>query len=253
MTTTLSQTLAVLTVICVGSASLAGQSDDFDGGLEGFWTFASIPTSGTDSASSVGNVLELTDSTTANSGGAAAIFGITSESFSGVLVAATVNPSETSGTNGDIGLLAHVDAINGTSYNLTIDYDAGNLNLERTDTSGQVVIGDDGSGGTPEAAVIPGFSDMASYYLELEVFNGELAGRVFDEAGGSLLASLTASDSTFTSGPAGVVISANDFSSSTFGQFDDFSAVAIPEPASMVLAMGVGVLGLTRRGRRRAA
>jgi len=80
-----------------------------------------------------------------------------------------------------------------------------------------------------------GFSD--SFYLELDVVGSNFTGRVYDHLGGTLLHSISATDSSYASGFSGVAVGAqgNLLNEALLGEFDTVASKAVPEPSSLVL------------------
>lgn len=145
-----------------------------------------------------------------------------------------------------LGLVIRSHAGSGTGYAAVLDLDdgAGNSNL--------YLFRSDGNPTNP----VPLGADMGltlstttAYNLSLRAWGDGLLAELYD-TGGTLLASVSATDSTYSDPGFGGVISAFD---STFmlTTFDNVGAAfGVPEPASVVL-MGLGGLGLMGFARRR--
>lgn len=249
----LASTLALL----AAPPAAADWVDNFNGGLQQSWTFSNLRgdmsgPSGTFTAGSVGNVLVLTDPTMPAAGGAAVAFGYVNESFSHVRVGGTVNPLGENNMNWEVGLVARANPAALQAYVLTVDWRAQNLDLSVVNGSADA----DQLAGAP----IPGLALTDSVYLWLELLGSDIVGRAYDQPGGTLLATVSATDTTFSSGVAGVVVSVASEGGyqgqSLFmplrGTFDNVSAT-VPEPATVVLlvAGGLGLAGWSFARRRR--
>ncbi len=268
----LSRSIAVMSLaaVCTALFSLspaaADWSDDFNGGLNPnlSWEFSNLKgdfsgSSATFTAGTAGDVLELTDPTTAAAGGAALGFGfVTDEVFDHVRVAGTINPLGESNAdwqnnnipvNWEIGLVARAQPATVSAYALTVDLVAQSLDLTLAQGQNQSELA---------AADIPGLAPDASVYLWFGLDGSTLIGRAYDAPGGNLLAEVAANDSTLTSGLSGVVVAAasegtyqgNSLFAPLRGTFDDVSST-VPEPASMILLLlgGAAVAGLAIRRR----
>ena len=91
-----------------------------------------------------------------------------------------------------------------------------------------------------------------SFFLEFEAIGTQLTGRVFDTAGGSLLATATTNDGSYASGFSGVFASLNTdvpapgIPNDIDASWDNITSV--PEPSSLAL-LALGGLMIARRRR----
>ncbi|WP_339910360.1 PEP-CTERM sorting domain-containing protein [Symmachiella dynata] len=213
----------LLTLVLACSPAHANWIDTFDGGFDQPWIFGNSPTSSTFSAVSVGNVLRVEDPTPVFSGGSAFGFGYVNETFSNVRVSGSVNPNNLNNVNSDHTLLARANPSVLSAYALTLDYrnDAtGNL-------QGTVVLSRIDPGAVTNDLVIESIGDSDSFYLEFDVFGSTLTGRVYDQPGGTLLKTVSASDSAFASGVSGVAASADFFDEPLLAEFDNVASSVI--------------------------
>jgi hypothetical protein len=137
-------------------------------------------------------------------------------------------------------VLAHLNPGTLTGYAFTIDYQEGNIDLTRINAGGATQALISGS--------ITGFSNTTSYDLQLTVSNGNLVGQVFNSSG-SLLTSIQAADTTYSSGFAGIVASRDVTDPTLLGTFGRVTAV--PEPSSLLAVLSVvGAFAVANRYRR---
>lgn len=241
-------------LLCVILANLfcmtaqADWIDEFSGGLpQQAWTFGSVPDGSgysPPSYSAANNgYMELRSDLAVGSGGAASVAALVAgETFSSnVTVRASLNPNGVI-LSQDIGVLANFDIATRTGYSFTLNYDNGILDISRVLPQGfpQTLI---------TRSIGTGFSQTASYDLQLSISNGSLVGEAFDSAG-SLLATLNATDFNHSSGVAGVVASRDVSDPTLLGTFGRVSAV--PEPSSLLAvlsALGAGALAKWKRRR----
>lgn len=256
MTRTIRSTfLAAAVVLTLAMAPAQGDwIETFTGGFDQTWTFfdnnGSIPPSDT-TLSTAGDKLTIRGNLTAtydlNVAGL-----VPTESFTDVMVRATVSPSPgttfTGGgasTNNDIFIFTRSNGIE--AYLLSLDYNDGDVDLVRINNMGGIV----GLAGINNPAW---FNPAESYDLQLVALGTQLRGRVYD-SGGNLLADVLASDATLASGFSGIGTSINEDAIAPANltllaaMFDNVSSRAIPEPSSVVLAgMGLAlVVGLSRK------
>jgi hypothetical protein len=210
------------------------------------WTLGTVPTgSSATAAITAGSPGLLTlESTTGVSvgGAAAAVYFNSAVSFtaSGTRVQAVINPNAISTTNRNVGILAYLDPVGLNGYGLTIDYDNGDLDLSRLTTGVASQIG---------SGVIPSFSATTTYEISLVISNSLLTATA--SSGGSSLLDFSASDSTYTTGFAGVIVNRDVGDPTLRGSFGTVTA-AVPEPSTMALAsMGLVAVAAAARSRRR--
>ena len=231
-------------------------SETFNAGLHNAWIFGFVddigdpPDTGTYSASATNNILLFSASDAAlaeGGGGPASGFGYVDQTFGTTFVKGSVNVGASPAPVNQLELVARGNATNGSGYLFGIDFDSGSPLLGRSDSlPGDVVVLDIGT-----ATLLPG----QSYWLELDAVGSQITGRVYTAAGGTLLDTLTATDTTYSQGVAGVIVRAYDAGGAVFGAplrgtFDDVSA--LPEPSATAL-LGAGLLGLVLLGGTRAA
>ena len=242
----------VIALLTLGFCSVAANADwidEFTGGTpQQVWTFGGLPNNNfTPSYSASNNGYLQLSSSVAVGAGPAAIFGfVATESFSPqVSVRTSLNPNGSALLTRDIGVLAHLNPAALTGYAFTIDYQGvnGNIDLTRINAGGTTQLLSSGS--------ISGFSNTTSYDLQLTVSNGNLVGQVFNSSG-SLLTSIQAADTTYSSGFAGVVASRDGTDPTLLGTFGRVTAV--PEPGSLLTVLSVvGAFALANRYRRNRA
>jgi hypothetical protein len=240
----------VIALLTLGFCSVAANADwidEFTGGTpQQVWTFGGLPNNNfTPSYSASNNGYLQLSSSVGVGDGPAAIFGfVATESFSPqVSVRTSLNPNGSALLTRDIGVLAHLNPGTLTGYAFTIDYQAGNIDLTRINAGGATQGLSSGS--------ITGFSNTTSYDLQLTVSNGNLVGQVFNSSG-SLLTSIQAADTTYSSGFAGIVASRDVTDPTLLGTFGRVTAV--PEPGSLLTVLSVvGAFALANRYRRNRA
>ncbi len=237
--------VALAALLALGAPAKADWIDTFDGNL-GLWGFGNLNgfggSSPTFNASIVSSTLQLTDPTIPNALGAGIGFGVQAELFTDVLVSAVLNPGHASNLNGDVGLLGRANLATLSTYSATLDFTNGSIDLSRTvaGTTAGLATGS-----------ISGFTSTNSVFLQLSIVGSNLQARYYDAPGGTLLASLSASDATFASGQAGVVVSSANDNLALLGTWDTVAA-KVPEPAEILMLLGGGaVLGLIAVRRRR--
>ena len=244
------QIVVPLVAILMASGSVQAEwVDTFDGGFDQPWASDSITglggSSGTFTFTSVDNMLQVQDLTTAAALGAASGFGLVNEAFSNVLVSAVVNPAEESNMNQEVGVLARLNPANLTGYAFTVDYfgDSGAITLSRIDVGPDIVGIASGS--------LSSFTSADSIYIQLQGTGDTLIGSVYTEIGGSLLGSIQADDATYGAGWAGVVVNSQDNPGVALrGTFDMVSAV-VPEPGSLMMLISGCLCAFGLAGRRR--
>ena len=238
----------VIALLTLGFCSVAANADwidEFTGGTpQQAWTFGGLPNNNFTPSYSASNngYLQLSSSVRVGDGGPAAIFGfVATESFSPqVSVRTSLNPNGSALLTRDIGVLAHLNPGTLTGYAFTIDYQEGNIDLTRINAGGATQALISGS--------ITGFSNTTSYDLQLTVSNGNLVGQVFNSSG-SLLTSIQAAYTTYSSGFAGIVASRDVTDPTLLGTFGRVTAV--PEPSSLLAVLSVvGAFAVANRYRR---
>jgi hypothetical protein len=206
------------------------------------------------SSSVSGGVLHLSDTTHPGSGGA--FLGTateTSQVFTDVRAAATLNPAGTS--NNILNVSVRYSPATGNAYAVGVDFQDGTLLIGKivADRPVQSVLSTDPSQGSQ----LP-LNDLArSYFLQVDAVGNHVAARLYDSPGGDELLALNYTDTgaggpAFVSGLSGVsAVSDRDGRNPLFldGTFDNFASTAVPEPG----VAGAGAfLGLTLLQRRRA-
>jgi hypothetical protein len=235
--------------------ALAAWSDNFNGGFHNAWTFGFVddvgdpPSAGIQSAAVVSNSLLITDTVAAvpdGGGGSSVAFGFIDEAFQTTSVRGWVNVGSNPAPLNQLGLAARGDPNVGSAYLFEIDFDSGMPVLLRSDSfPGNPAILDSGTSGSLQAG--------SPYWLEFDLVGSVITGRVYAAPGGTLLDTLSANDSTYSEGVAGVVLRGYDIANALLGAplrgtFDDVSA--LPEPSSTaLLAAGSALLGALARGR----
>ena len=242
-------TLAALLITVVGAESAkADKFDDFNGGFQEIWQFGSVDAGGNPSGSFNGgqvinDQLVLADPNSAAAGGAATGFGVLTEIFSDVRVEGIINPNGDAAISPSQSLLARGNVFTAQFYAAEINYGSGELIIFRNDglTSASNLVQTD----------IPGLSTDDSIFLRFRLVGDSLSAFAFDAPGGTLLASVSTTDSMYSSGLSGVLpTSVSAPTAPLLGVFDDIGATVIPEPATALLGLaGVSTVFLRRRRR----
>lgn len=257
MTRTRKSTLwgvGLVALALIAAPARADWMETFTGGFDQTWTFfdnsGSMPPSDS-TVSTAGDKLTLTGALTASFDLNVAGL-VPTESFTNVMVRATVSPSQGTtftgagaSTNNDVFIFTRSNGIE--AYLLSLDYNDGDVDLVRIDAMG-------GINGLASLAGAAWFNPAESYDLQLVALGTELRGRVYD-TGGNLVADVLANDATLASGFSGLGSAINN---DTIPQsdltlvatmFDNVSSRAIPEPSTLLLAglALAGVAGLRRR------
>ncbi|TWU05153.1 PEP-CTERM motif protein [Symmachiella macrocystis] len=215
--------ICLLSLVLACSPTRANWIDTFDGGLDQTWYFGNSPASSTFSASTVGNVLRIEDPAPVFSGGSAFGFGYVNETFSNVRVSGIVNPGDLTNVNSDHTLIARANPSVLSAYALTLDY----RNDATGDLQGTVILSRIDPSAVTNDLVIESIGESDSFYLEFDVFGSTLTGRVYDQPGGTLLKTVSASDSAFANGVSGVAASADFFDEPLLAEFDNVASSVI--------------------------
>jgi hypothetical protein len=260
--------LGAMFVAIAGGNARADWSDDFDGGFDQTWIFAddalNSPPDATD-VGIVGNQLHMVYNAgqlgIGNFDGF--VSGAVNEVFTDVSVRATVRSLDNSGTtpnvgaglgnsNNDVFVVARSDGV-ASSYLLAFDFFNGFVNLVRVDGGALHVYQPDAQNPNPSTTI--GVNNALAYIIEIEAVGDVITGRVFNEAGDTLLAEVSVTDNTYASGISGIGAAINEdlvgggTASFLNAGFDNVSSMTIiPEPASLAL-IGLGGLMLLRRRR----
>jgi hypothetical protein len=206
------------------------------------------------SSSVSGGVLHLSDTTHPSSGGA--FLGTateTSQVFTDVRAAATLNPAGTS--NNILNVSVRYSPVTGNAYAVGVDFQEGTLLIGKivADRPVQSVLSTDRSQGSQSP-----LTDLArSYFLQVDAVGNHVSARLFDSPGGDELLAVDYTDTgvggpAFASGFSGLsAVSDRDGRNPLFleGTFDNFTATAVPEPG---VAGAGALLGLTLLRRRHA-
>ena len=244
-------------------------SADFESGFPAAWlgfgyNVPSADPSPTFSAAIESGVLRLSDTLAAVDGGSFSGFGgVATSFFTDVRVSAQVNVAQDTG--GDLGVVARTDLGAQTTYFGNVDFVRGDACIAKVNFSNDIASGDDL--GVDMNCTAPGLLDTsASYFLQLVALGSSptnLTLSVFDQQGGTLLATVNAIDdgtiqgaggtpfgADYATGLAGVfaipsgVLLSEALTQQINGTFDNVSAV-VPEPASSLLLL-LGVAALLR-------
>jgi len=235
--------LAILAMAAV-APQVFGQtswSDSFPAGPQQTWSLAANGPTG--AAQTYGSGY-----TTLSGSGAGVVFAsVSSPTFSGstgVTVRATLNP-DASVQSVSNGVLAATNLPFGNAYTATITMAGdGFLEIQRNSFGSTTTIASTGS------AFTPGFLGLSSYVLELVVAPNSslITANAYDSTGTTLLNSISAVDPSALTGnyTAGILMQRND-AGLVQGTFGNVSAVGVPEPSAVALAI-VGAAGLLGTG-----
>jgi hypothetical protein len=241
-----------------GPAAYASFSYDFSTQPPATFTSSSQLSNGapspTFSSTVSGGILHLSDTTHPSSGGA--FLGTateTSQIFTDVRAAATLNPAGTS--DNILNVSVRYTPATGNAYVVGVDFQDGRLLIGKivANRPAHSVSSTDASQGSQ----LP-LTDLArSYFLQVDAVGNHVAARLYDSPGGDELLTLNYTDTgvggpAFASGLSGVsAVSDRDGRNPLFldGTFDDFSSTALPEPG---VASAVALLGLALLQRRHA-
>jgi hypothetical protein len=182
----------------------------------------------------------------APTGGAAAVAGWVTDSFSdatgGLRVQAVINPNAVAQSE-NIGVLGYLDPNTLSGYSLTMNFTPGTLDIASIVGGADTVLA---------SANIPGtWPSTSTFTLDFVIANGALTGRVYDSLSNPPLLEISASDTSFSSGLAGILAQRALTTPTLNGTYGTVTA-AVPEPSGVVLAvMGITVLGCLARMRLR--
>jgi hypothetical protein len=230
--------VAVLPQVGFGQTSW---SDSFSFGPQQSWTLAANGPSG--AAQTYGPGFTML-----SGNGAGAVFAsVSSPTFSGttgVTVRATLNPNSTTQSVAN-GVLAATNLAFGNAYTATITMGgSGFLEIQRNSFGSSTQIASTGS------AFTPSFDGLSSYVLELVVAPNSslITANAYDSTGTTLLNSISVVDPSALTGnyTAGILMQRND-AGLVQGTFGNVSAVGVPEPSTVALAV-VGAAGLVGLG-----
>ena len=203
------------------------------------------------------NVLRLkSENTVADGGAISSSFLNPTVMFKNVKVSALLNPAgpenDDEGTNDRILLFArlNLDPETADSYVFGIDFEADLLFLRKVIDG---VISPDFL-----EAVSFDLDQKQSYFAEFTVINNQLRGRLFNNTGSDLLSEISFIDTNEPILSAGVTGISADISDSFLpigndnnnATIDNFSAMSVPEPSSILGLFAVGVM-TTQFARRR--
>jgi hypothetical protein len=152
-----------------------------------------------------------------------------------------VNPNGDAAISSTMALLARGDVLSSQFYAAEVNYDTAELIIFRND--GPATVSNLSSG------PIAGLTTADRIYLEFDLLGNSLVARAYDAPNGNLLQSVSATDSAYTIGASGVLVSTSNFAAPILGAWDDVSATTIPEPSTATLifvALG-GAMAFRRR------
>ena len=253
----------VLAVVAASLFTLTGAGplkadwvDTFDGGFGQSWTFdnlnPSFASSATFSAGVVSDQLVLsdtTDGTRAPATGGKYGFGTVDGSvgnLADLLLSGTLNPGSVQ-TDTIVTLTARGNGV--TGYNAGVNYRTGALQMERFNADNSLT--------TLINVNIPGWDGTtdSSVFLEFELVGSNLAARLYDAPGGTLLLNESVIDASFASGDSGVYaeVPGRATIKTMYAAYDNVSAtslsVSVPEPSSVALVAALGGAMAFRRRR----
>lgn len=235
--------LAILAMAAV-APQVFGQtswSDSFPSGPQQTWSLAANGPTG--AAQTYGSGYTMLS----GSGAGAVFASVSSPTFSGstgVTVRATLNPNASTQSVAN-GVLAATNLPFGNAYTATITMGgSGFLEIQRNSFGSATQIASTGS------AFTPGFNGLSSYLLELVVApnSSRITANAYDSTGTTLLNSISAVDPSALTGnyTAGILMQRNN-AGLVQGTFGNVSAVGVPEPSAVALAI-VGAAGLLGTG-----
>jgi hypothetical protein len=250
--------LAALTLV-VGSTSIARAdwSEDFDGGFSQSWTFEAVDDVGDPPATGVSefavieagadDYLRISHSTTAiadGGGGATDGFGFVSEVFTDLTVSADLNVTPGDGQQSVLAVIGRGDPFTGGAYVAGIDFAHSVFAIARNDDFEffLTILAVDAT-----LVLDPGLR----YRAEFDLIGSNLVARLYDSSGTSLLSTINAVDSSYSSGVSGILVETeydglDNPVGPIVGTFDNVQSVPEPDTAWMILA-GSGLLMLAAR------
>ena len=176
---------------------------------------------------------------------------VPSESFSDVVVTADITSFQDDfvAQGGPFGVLARVNGLNGVgelagygyAYEPYAASGVGEMVLYRINQG--IDVDDMGA----QAVVL---SPDKDYRIILEIIGEQLHGQVIDLETGEVVAERMATDATYATGYSGLFAYSQVPVPPTDVAWDNFSAVAIPEPGAGLVILAAGASLLSRRARR---
>jgi len=154
---------------------------------------------------------------------------------------AVINPNNAFQAE-NIGVLAYFDPATLSGYAATINFDADLLDINVITGGAQTLLA---QGSIPGAV-----SETDTFTLEFLLDSGALTSRVYDSLSNPPLLQVTAADTTYSSGLAGILAQRPAVTSELNGTFGPVIA-AVPEPSAGLFAaagvVSIGCLGMRRR------
>ena len=249
----------VLCTLANSPSALADWSEDFNGStLQNPWFFGSAAANGSPSptfepnnqASNypdaiVGNQLQMSDSNSLATVGAANQFGVVLQNFTNLRYTGIVNPNGNTGSSDTVALIARGNIAGGQFYGAELSFEDGRFIIFRNDDLA-------GNGMDLDAVTVPGLDNQDSVWVDFRLIGPVISARLFDAPGGNLLGSVSANDGNYSAGVSGVLaFFAGDVNKPLLAEYDDLNSVSfIPEPTSMALVM-LGLAGGASLRRRR--
>ena len=156
-------------------------------------------------------------------------------------ISADLNPGGQYTIDDVLGVVIRADTLSGNGYLAAVNPTTGSFDLVRSD--GMVLTG------LADASL--SLSTTQEYRVSIDAWGADLEATLFD-SGGGILATLSATDSTYASGFGGLFASYDPDAPLPllFAAFDNARFATIPEPTTAIL-MGLGGLGLFGAARRR--
>lgn len=252
-------TAAVAVVLGFANSAQADWSEDFNGStLQNNWFFGSINGLGSPSATFspnnqganypdaiVNNQLQMADTNSVATGGAAQAFGVVLQNFTDVRVSGIINPNGNTSSSDTVALIARGNIASGEFYGAEISFEDGKLIVFRNDDLA-------GNGMDLDSMTIPGLTNADSVYLDFVLVGSNINLQAYDAPGGNLLGSVSATDANYSQGVSGVLgFFAGDVNKPFLAEYDDLSSITVPEPATMTIALVALTAGIASRRRLR--